>query len=116
MQAETHKQGKILREWLDGASRSRMFMMLLSMRRAGMITRDDLAGFSPKLRDEVFFDFPPSGAADEGGRRIAGDAGHPPRVGRALFGDPSLDCVWQINQTIALVPAHAAPVFLPDAA
>jgi hypothetical protein len=56
VQEETQKQARILRDCLDGESRSRMFIMLLSMRQAGMITKADLADYSEKLREDVFFE------------------------------------------------------------
>lgn len=49
------KEARALQRSLDDIRRSRMIDRLLEMRLAGMIRRDDLADFSPKLRDMVFF-------------------------------------------------------------
>lgn len=42
---------------LDGHSRSKMWQFMLLMIRAGMLTQDDLAGFSPQLQESFAEDF-----------------------------------------------------------
>lgn len=48
------KDARILETCLDGYSRSKMWFHLMLMRKAGMITRDDLAGFSQELQKQIF--------------------------------------------------------------
>jgi hypothetical protein len=48
------KESKVLRDCLDDIRRSRMWDRLWAMRAAGMITREDLAGFSTELQDQIF--------------------------------------------------------------
>lgn len=51
---EVRKQAKTLRACLDDISRSRMSLTLLTMRGAGMLKKEDLAGFSEELQKQVF--------------------------------------------------------------
>ena len=48
-------EARALQRSLDDIRRSQMINRLLEMRLSGMIHREDLADFSPKLRDRVFF-------------------------------------------------------------
>ena len=48
------KEAKTLRQCLDGHSRSKMWLYMLSMRAAGMLKQEDLAGFSEELRNQMF--------------------------------------------------------------
>ena len=48
------KDAKTLHECLDPHSRSKMWMHLMAMRTAGMISREDLADFSEELQKQVF--------------------------------------------------------------
>jgi len=50
IQERTKKEAKILRQCLDGHSRSSMSMFLMKMYAEGMITEDDLSGFSEQTR------------------------------------------------------------------
>ena len=50
------KEAKSLRRCLDDISRSKMWITLITMRRAGMLRKDDLAGFSEELQKQVFDD------------------------------------------------------------
>ncbi len=50
------KEARVLRRCLDGHSRSKMWLYLLEMKRAGMLRPEDMTGFSEKLRGEVFDD------------------------------------------------------------
>ncbi|MES2569003.1 MAG: hypothetical protein V4710_02990 [Verrucomicrobiota bacterium] len=50
---EMKKEAKVLRDCLDGHSRSRMWLYLLTMIGAGMIKREDTAGFSEELLKEL---------------------------------------------------------------
>ena len=50
------KEATTLRMCLNDHSRSKMTLALIIMRGAGMLTKDDLAGFSPELQKEVFHD------------------------------------------------------------
>jgi hypothetical protein len=52
------KEARVLQRCLDDIRRSRMVERLWEMRAAGMITREDLADFSPELQNQVFFDPP----------------------------------------------------------
>ena len=47
------REAKVLRECLDGHSRSKMWLYLLTMIRAGMLTAGDMSAFSPELRKQV---------------------------------------------------------------
>jgi hypothetical protein len=53
-QATVEKEAKTLRMCLDDHSRSKMWLALITMRSAGMLKPEDLAGFSEKLQKEVF--------------------------------------------------------------
>ena len=50
------KEAKTLRRCLDDISRSKMWLTLITMRRAGMLNKQDLAGFSEELQHQVFDD------------------------------------------------------------
>lgn len=50
------KESKTLRMCLDDHSRSKMSIALLSMRGAGMLTKEDLADFSPELQNLILPD------------------------------------------------------------
>ena len=52
------KEVRILRRCFDDIRRSRMWERLAEMRDAGVIRREDLTEFSPKLQDQVFYDPP----------------------------------------------------------
>jgi hypothetical protein len=53
---QLRKEAKTLRECLDDLSRSKMWLRLMAMRAAGMISRDDFAEFSEELQKQVFDD------------------------------------------------------------
>jgi hypothetical protein len=53
---QLRKEAKTLRECLDDLSRSKMWLRLMAMRAAGMISREDLAEFSEELQKQVFDD------------------------------------------------------------
>jgi hypothetical protein len=46
-------EARVLRQCLDGHSRSKMWLYLLTMARAGMLKKQDLVGFSDELRQRV---------------------------------------------------------------
>jgi hypothetical protein len=46
-------EARVLRQCLDGHSRSSMWLYLLTMAHAGMLKKEDLAGFSDKLRQDL---------------------------------------------------------------
>ncbi len=48
-----NKQGKILRDCLDGYSKSKMGMHILLMHRYGMMKNEDLEAYSEELRNWV---------------------------------------------------------------
>ncbi len=50
---EMEAEAKVLRHCLDGHSRSKMWLFMLSMARSGMLKKDDLVGFSEELRQQV---------------------------------------------------------------
>lgn len=50
------KEADTLHRCLDDISRSKMWLRLITMRRAGMLEKDDLAGFSEELQKQVFDD------------------------------------------------------------
>jgi len=52
---EMEREAKVLRQCLDGHSRSKMWLYVLTMIRAGMLTAADLEGFSKDLRDQVAY-------------------------------------------------------------
>ena len=47
------KEAKLLRHCLDGHSRSKMWLFIISMIRSGMLDQGDLTEFSAELRDSV---------------------------------------------------------------
>ena len=53
---EIEKEAKVLWRCLDDISRSKMWLTLITMRAAGMLTKDDLVGFSEELQKQVFDD------------------------------------------------------------
>lgn len=50
---EMEKEAKVLRYCLDGHSRSKMWLFMLSMINAGMMKKDDLAEFSEELQQSI---------------------------------------------------------------
>jgi hypothetical protein len=46
-------EARVLRQCLDGHSRSKMWLYLLTMAHAGMLKKGDLVGFSDELRQRV---------------------------------------------------------------
>lgn len=50
---EMQKQAKALRQCLDGHSRSTMFGFIVTMIHNGMMTREDLEGFSDDLKSKL---------------------------------------------------------------
>lgn len=50
---EMETEAKILRQCLDGHSRSKMSLYIFMMIRAGMLTKDDAAVFSVDLQNEI---------------------------------------------------------------
>jgi hypothetical protein len=53
VQERARKEAKILRECLDGHSRSKMLMFMIVMRRHKMLTDEDLKQFSSELQAEI---------------------------------------------------------------
>ena len=53
---DIRKEAKTLRLCLDDISRSKIWLTLMSMRRAGMLKKEDLADFSEELQKQVFDD------------------------------------------------------------
>jgi hypothetical protein len=51
------KEASVLRRCLDGHSRSKMWLYILTMIGAGMLTREDLSVFSAELQKEVSYAF-----------------------------------------------------------
>ena len=51
------RESRVLRECLDGHSRSKMWLYMLTMIRAGMLTREDISVFSEDLQKEVLYAF-----------------------------------------------------------
>ena len=47
------REARVLRQCLDGHSRSKMWLYMLTMIRAGMLTRDDISAFSAALQKEI---------------------------------------------------------------
>ncbi len=47
------KEARILETCLDGHSRSKMWFHLILMRKAGMLTGDDLVDFTPELQKQI---------------------------------------------------------------
>jgi len=54
---EMEKEAKTLRHCLDGHSRSKMWIYMLSMIGAGMLKKEDLAEFSEDLQKEIGYAF-----------------------------------------------------------
>jgi len=54
---EMEKEARILRQCLDGHSRSKMWLYMLTMIRAGMLKKEDMAEFSESLQEEVSYAF-----------------------------------------------------------
>jgi hypothetical protein len=50
---EMEKQAKILRQCLDGHSRSSMFSFMCGMLSVGMLTKEDLLQFSEELQQKL---------------------------------------------------------------
>lgn len=50
---QMEKEAKVLRHCLDGHSRSNMWIFMLSMIRAGMMKKEDLAEFSEELQQSI---------------------------------------------------------------
>jgi phage anti-repressor protein len=48
------KEAKTLHWCLDGHSRSKMWLFMLSMRKVGMLKKEDLVGFSTELQNQIF--------------------------------------------------------------
>jgi hypothetical protein len=51
------REVRVLRQCLDGHSRSKMWLYMLTMIRAGMLSRDDVAVFSADLQKEIAYAF-----------------------------------------------------------
>jgi hypothetical protein len=51
------REARVLRQCLDGHSRSKMGLYILTMIRAGMLTREDMPGFSEDLQKKVSYAF-----------------------------------------------------------
>ena len=58
VEERVRKEAKILRDCLDGHSRSQMVMFMIAMRRYGMLSDEDLKQFSAELQTQIesFFD------------------------------------------------------------
>ncbi len=54
------KEAKVLQQCLDGHSRSRMWVFMISMLRVGMLKREDLSQFSEELQRELAHEIPPA--------------------------------------------------------
>jgi hypothetical protein len=54
---EMEKEAKVLRYCLDGHSRSKMWLFMLSMIHAGMMKKEDLAEFSEELQQSISYVF-----------------------------------------------------------
>jgi len=54
---EMENESRVLRQCLDGHSRSKMWLYILTMIRAGMLNKGDLAQFSQELQKEVSYAF-----------------------------------------------------------
>jgi hypothetical protein len=54
---QMEREAKILRQCLDGHSRSKMFLYMLTMIRAGMITKEDSEVFSEQLQKDLSYAF-----------------------------------------------------------
>jgi hypothetical protein len=51
---EMEREAKILHWCLDDHSRSKMWLFMLSMRKVGMLKKEDLAGFSAEIQRQIF--------------------------------------------------------------
>jgi len=51
------REAGVLRQCLDGHSRSKMWLYILTMIRAGMLTREDISVFSAELQKEMSYAF-----------------------------------------------------------
>src|SRR5882724_7793052 len=51
------KEARVLRQCLDGHSRSKMWLYLLMMIGAGMLKKEDLAEFSEELQNKISYAF-----------------------------------------------------------
>ena len=51
-------EARILRNCLDGHSRSKMWMYLAEMRQVRMLKKEDLVGFSAELQEQIFYERP----------------------------------------------------------
>jgi hypothetical protein len=54
---EMEREARVLRECLDGHSRSKMLLYILAMIRAGMLGKDDIEAFSEDLQKQVAYAF-----------------------------------------------------------
>ena len=54
---QMEREAKVLRRCLDGHSRSKMWLYMLTMIRAGMLTKEDLEVFSEQLQKEISYAF-----------------------------------------------------------
>jgi hypothetical protein len=52
------KEAEVLRRCLDGHSRSKMWLFMISMLRVGMLKREDLSQFSEELQRELAHEMP----------------------------------------------------------
>ena len=55
---QMEKEAKTLRRCLDGHSRSKMWLFVISMIRSGMLKKTDLARFSAELQSQLAQEFP----------------------------------------------------------
>ena len=54
---EVEREARVLRECLDGHSRSKMWLYILAMIRAGMLSKGDIGIFSEDLQKQVSYAF-----------------------------------------------------------
>jgi hypothetical protein len=54
---EMEREARVLRQCLDGHSRSKMWLYILTMIRAGMLRKEDIEVFSEELQKEVAYAF-----------------------------------------------------------
>ena len=54
---EMEKEARVLQQCLDDQSRSKMWLFVLTMIRAGMLKREDMAEFSEELQKKVSYAF-----------------------------------------------------------
>jgi len=54
---EMEREAKVLRQCLDGHSRSKMWLYILTMIRVGMLRKEDMEAFSEELQKEVAYAF-----------------------------------------------------------